>query len=454
MLRLHAVGDPARTAPGRGGARRIVTIAAVAVLAGLALGRFTAGSTTSLGDAPEAPAPADVVAELEAAVATRPDDLEGWQRLGAAYVRRAAETGDPAFTDLAGRAFDRADEITPDAPGTLLARGTLALSLHDFGRALDLGREAVEANAFSDEALGVRVDAQVELGHYDDAAESLQQMLDVNPGLPALSRTSYLRELNGDLDGAVQAMQQAVIASSASSFDVATVQALLGKLHFTRGDLDAAETAYQRAEEALPGGVDAAMGRARLAVAEGDLDEAIDQLAPVVERVPRPDAAIMLADLYRLADREEDASDADALVRTLLTLQSSAGQVVDLELAVFEADRGERPREAVRLARLAHEARPDNVFAADALAWTLHASGDSESALPLVDDMLRLDTADPLLRFHAAAILAAAGEDERAGAELERVSGMTPWFSLAHLDEAGALAQGLGLDVPAAWSRS
>ncbi len=442
----------------RSRAGRVARLATVAAVVGLALGRFVLGpgdaGTGQAATQAEAPAdPSAVVNQLEAATRARPDDAAGWQRLGVAYVGRAAQTGDPTFTDLAARAFDRADALAPQDFITLIGRGSLALSLHQFPDALELGRQAHEAAPFSAEALGVLVDAQVELGDYDAAAADLQRMLDVDPGLPALSRASYLRELNGDLPGAIRAMQQAGIAGSFNSYDVASVQALLGRLHFHNGDLEAAASALDRAEGALPGGVDAAIGRARLVAARGDVDAAVDELAPVVERTPRPDAAILLAELARAAGRDEQAADAEALVRTLLTLQAASGQDVDLELAVFEADRAERPDEAVRLARDAYDARPDNVFAADALAWSLHRGGDSAGAVRYAERAVRLDTADPLIHFHAASVFAGAGDDDRAREHLERVRSLTPWFSFAYLDEAGALADRLGVDAPAAWER-
>jgi hypothetical protein len=55
-------------------------------------------------------------------------------------------------------------------------------------------------------------------------------------------------------------------------------------------------------------------------------------------------------------------------VRAVADLQGEQGQVVDLEMALFEADAGE-PARALELAQRAYDARPDNVFTTDALAW-------------------------------------------------------------------------------------
>ncbi|MBA2577030.1 MAG: tetratricopeptide repeat protein [Euzebyaceae bacterium] len=433
------------------GFRRLLTAAVVLLIAGLALGRFVLFDAAPAAAPPPPPAQttADVVAQLERQIEQNPQDLSALQALGAAYSRQAGETGDPARYQLAETAFERAEALDPGNPLTTVARGNLALLLHDFDAALELGRDAVAELPMNEAALAIVVDAEVELGRYDDAAETLQRMLDRNPALPALARTSYLRELHGDLPSAVQAMQQALAAGALAGYDVASVAALLGDLHYKRGDLAEAEAAYDRAERLYPGLPTAAIGHARLLAANGDRPAAIEMLREVTDRAPLPAALVLRSDLLTLEGRADEAADVDDLVRAVAVLQEDAGQAVDLEMALFEADRADDPQRAVELARQAHDARPDNVFAADALAWALHRAGDSAAALPYVDQALRLDAADPLLRFHAAAVRAATGDDAAARADLQRTFDLTPWFSFALADEAVELADRLGIEVPA-----
>ena len=51
----------------------------------------------------------ETLPSLEQRVEADPTDVKAWQALGTAYVRGAAETGDPSFYGLAERAFDRHD---------------------------------------------------------------------------------------------------------------------------------------------------------------------------------------------------------------------------------------------------------------------------------------------------------------------------------------------------------
>jgi tetratricopeptide (TPR) repeat protein len=428
-------------------------VVAVAVLIGLGVGRFvTAGSPEPEVATTRVAAAADLagqVSQLERAVAGDPTDLGSLQALGAAYVSRAAETGDASFYGLSRRALERAEALAPGDPETLLARGNLALALHDFDEALELGDRARAQRPDTAAVLGVVVDAQVELGRYDAAAETLQTMLDRKPGLPALSRASYLRELQGDVAGAVTAMQQARSAGTPGSYDLAVVTTLLGDLLYARGQLDEADTAYDDALRAAPGIVSAVHGKARVQAARGDTDGAVSALQQLVDRRPTVDGLTLLAELQRLAGDAAAADETAALVRSVAALQESSGQVVDLEMALFEADQGDAAT-ALRLARAAHAARPDNVFVNDALAWALLRSGDAAAAVPHVDRALRLGTADPLLRYHAAEVFAAAGDEARARSELQAVAA-TPSFSFCHLRAAGALADRLGVEAPPAW---
>lgn len=347
-------------------------------------------------------------------------------------LRRAAETGDPSGYDAAERALDEADAVAPGDPGTTLVRGSLALALHRFDEALTYGERAVAENPTSAAAHGVVVDASVELGRYDRAEQALNRMLDLRPDLASLSRVSYLRQLRGDMAGAVEAMAAAEVAGG-TPFDVAQVIGFQGDLALARRDLAGAAAAYDRALALRPGIVTARIGRARVLLAMGDRVAGEAELRAVVERVPVPAALVLLGE----AD----------LVRATAALQEASGQVVDLEMAVFEADEGNGAR-AVELARAAFEARPDNVFVADALAWALFRAGDAAAAVPHVESALRLGTVDAALRYHAAEVFAAVGELDRARAELGVAIENTAWTAFRYRVDAEALAARLGMAVP------
>lgn len=433
---------------------------AVLALAGLAAGALVGwgltqrpsdpGPAAAAAAAPAATTTSERLAALHAAVEEDPADVAAWRTLATVAVTRAAEVGDPTYYDVAGRALTRAEALAPDAPGTAIGRGVLALARHEFDDALRHGRRALRDLPANASALAVVTDAQIELGDYDAAQALVEQLLDRRPGVAALARVSYLRELRGDVGGAAQAMAGAHQAAAVPS-DRAGIAALRGDLAMLLGAVDDAADHYTQALDDMPDLVAASVGMARVTAARGDVEQAVQDLEVLVDRRPQPDAVALLGDLQQRLGHDDDAAASRALVRTLTDLQTRHGQVADLELAVYEADRGDDPQRAVALARRAYDARPDSIYAADALAWALARAGRARAALPLVDDALRLDSADPVLRFHAAWILAEAGRPAAARRQLDRVAQTTPWFSFAYLDDAGELATELGMDVPAAW---
>ncbi len=433
-----------------GSPRRALTTLALAAVVGALLARFVLAGNDAVPtpalDAVRGRGAAAGAAALEAQLVSNPDSPELLTRLGITYLTRARETADPSYFTRAGEALGRSRALDADRPATLTGLGLLALARHDFSAALELGDRAHRLDPASPDPLGVVVDAHVELGHYDEAAAAAQEMVDRRPNLASLSRVSYLRELNGDVPGAITAMTQAVLAGAGSASDAAYVEGLLGDLHLGRGDLDKAEAAYLRSTAGVERFGPAEVGLARVSAARGDLDAAIARLEAVVNRLPQPAAVALLGDAYAAAGRSGDATAQYDLVRRIEALNRANGVAVDLELARFEADHardpGSQPELAVDMARAAFEARP-TVFASDALAWSLHQAGRPDEALPHAEAAVRLGTADGLLWYHLAAIEADLGLFDQAREHLARALATTPHLTIRDLPPARALADRL-----------
>lgn len=430
---------------------RSLLLAVVALAAGLGVGRFLTYSDDATPTAASAVAatPAERITSLEQAVTARPDDPVAWQLLGTAYVHQAAATGDPALYDLADRALDRATELDPDASATRVARGTLALSLHRFDEALAIGESVVRDEPINKGALAVIVDAQVELGRYDEAAATLQTLLDNRPDLPALARTSYLRQLAGDLDGALTAIRQARTAGAGLTTELAGATTIEGDIQLLRGDFEAALAAFDAALEIEPDLSLAIAGRARALAATGDASTAIDELSALVEVRPTPDTATLLGELQSAEGATEDSADSFALARAMYDLQDAAGQVVDLEAALFEADHGD-PVRALALAQAAYDERR-TVFTADALAWSLYRAGRSDEAVPYAEEALARGAPEASMRVHAASVLAAVGRTDDAVTALSPAAATGGWLAPDVRPLATDLATSMGLDIPEAW---
>jgi tetratricopeptide (TPR) repeat protein len=271
------------------------------------------------------------------------------------------------------------------------------------------------------------VDALVELGRYGAAERTLQRLVDLKPNLTAYARVSYVRELYGDLPGAVAAIRRAVSAGGPVPENVAYVQSLLGGLELARGRLGAARHAFDAALAAMPGYAPAAAGLARLAAAHGDLDDAIARWRRVVARLPLPEYVIALGEVELAAGRVAAGRRDLELVHAQEKLLTGAGVNTDVELAIFEADHG-RPERAVALARRAWASAP-SVRSADALGWALTRAGRPREALPWARRALALGSRDPAFLYHAGIAARDAGHRAQARARLRAAVAGRPALS-------------------------
>jgi tetratricopeptide (TPR) repeat protein len=436
--------------------RHLVAVASVLlVIAGC--GATSLGSTDALlrptsapaaTSPPASPAPvagsasADEVDRLQATIDADPSDAAAQRDLGFALLQRVRETADPSLYASAEAAFDRARQLTPDDPLVLVGIGTLELGKHDFATALATARHAIDLAPRSAVAHAVEVDALVELGRYDEVDEAGAAMLALGSDLTTLSRVSYLAELHGQLDVAVAAMRAATKSAGVAPENLAFTHVQLGNLLVATGDREAAADEYERALELVPGHAPALAGQGRLAVADGRLDEAIDLFQQAADVVPLPEYVIALADTQAAAGRTDDAARSVELARAEIQLFQATGVMVDLDLALFEADHGD-PKRALRFAEAAYAATP-NVRAADARAWALHRLGRDHDAKRWSDEALRLGSRDPLFRYHAGAIAAALGDDDAARSNLELALSTDAGFSATHAAEARRLLASLG----------
>jgi tetratricopeptide (TPR) repeat protein len=347
--------------------------------------------------------------------------------LGDAYLQKARETGDAGFYVRAEQVYGRALKESPAHAAALAGMATLRLGQHMFRAAFDYAERARAAAPDVVRYYGPLVDAQVELGRYGAAEQTLQRMVDLKPNLASYARVSYLRELHGDLDGAARAMRLAASAGGDAPENYAYVQTLVANIELARGRTGGARQAYRFALERYPGYVPAQAGLARVDADRGDLSSAIGRYEKVVARLPLPEYVIGLAETELAAGRRASAREHIALVRVEQQLLARNGVNTDTELALFEANHGSGPR-ALSLARRAWAAAP-SVRSADALGWALTRSGNSVAGLSWAQRALELGSKDRLFLYHAGMSARAAGETPLARRYLRRSLALNPRFS-------------------------
>jgi tetratricopeptide (TPR) repeat protein len=355
-----------------------------------------------------------VSSERGSAASTTPAGLD---RLGNRFAQRARETGDASYYARAEAAYRGALKAAPhDLPATL-GLGSVALSRHEFRRALDLGRRAVGLSPSTAESYGVVGDALVELGRYEQAFATFDRMVSLKPSVSSYARISYARELLGDIPGAARAMRLAVDAAVGESEALAWSQTQLGKLYWSHGRLAGAAREYRAALRARPAYAPALDALAQVEAARGRRVQAIALARRASEILPLPQYVATLGDLLT----GPAAARQYALVSAIARLERAHGVNVDLEIALFDVDHRIDLRRTVALARLAQRERP-SIDGDDVLAWALARTGSCGEALHYSQRALRLGTVDVAKFFHRGVIERCLGH--RAVAR--------HWFARAH----------------------
>jgi tetratricopeptide (TPR) repeat protein len=427
---------------------RVAVIVFVALLVGVAIGRAA--------ETPDTPAPpvaasavpataAERVAQFEKATIANPDDARGWQQLAIASVQAVAEGEPLALYNSSADALERAEQLAPGDRMNDVAGAYLALARHDFARARTLGTRAHEADPFDPDALAILVDANVELGYYEDATVTVEKLLEIRPSLAAYSRLSYIRELHGDVGGALEAFALAQTAGTGQS-DLAQVASLRGTVVVTHGDPDEAERLFRQARNYSSGATNEA-GMARVLIARGELADAQTLLESAMQSSPSAAVALLLDEIYVSAGNQPGRAEIARFLDANLADERAAGADVDMEASLIAADHGQW-NAALDLAQSAHDRRPENIFTNAALAWALHGNGADSAATPLIEKSLRLGTRDPVLHYRAAEILAANGMEDRAAEELATAFEINPHFALRYQAPACTLGARIGVPCP------
>ncbi len=412
--------------------------------------RPLAGMLPSLSRSASAPLPAAhpgertdrLVERLQLRLRERPSDQRAYVQLGSAYLQKARETGDPTFYAKAEEALAKALELQNDDFEAMTALGALALARHQFQEALTWGQKAMAVHPGRAAIYGVAGDALLELGRYDEAVSTIQRMVDLRPDLASYARVAYIRELHGDVDGAVAAMRVAIEAGAPGTEAVAWTQVQLANLLLGQGRLAEAETAYRQALRSYSEYMPALAGLGRVRAAQGRYEEAVALLRRVSDAMPLPEYVILLGDVYSVIGQADEAARQYALVRAIDQLQRANGVDTDLEMALFHADHGVDLEDALIRAREQYGRRP-SVHAADVLAWTLHQNSRCEEGQVYAAEALRLGTRDALMHYHAGMLALCAGDRQAARAHLEQALAINPSFSIRYAPEAQRALAGI-----------
>ena len=340
-------------------------------------------------------------------VAANPGDGAAAVQLADTLMRGARVNGDAS---MAIEAENVLRATLKHSPSDYMSRRMLSvvyLSQHRFAEALTEAKAAQTLRPKDAWNYAIAGDALLELGRYEEAFDSFDQVMEHRPDAGAYARVAYARELQGDLDGALRLMRMSAEATSRQDVEgLAWTFAQIGNLYLLQGRLDEAEREFSHADFIFPSHPYALNGRVRLLIARHRYADALD----LSRRLPTtPESLATQGDLLA---RLGHLDDAEAMYREAEHVERDGWKQEQPQpgaLARFLAERGRNIPEAIALAERAARERQD-VVTMDALAWSYFRAGRVADAATAIQRATRLGTVDPRIRCHESAIALAQRE--------------------------------------------
>ncbi len=371
-----------------------------------------------------------LLAQLE----TNPEDGKAMLQLAQAYIQEGRITGDHAFYDKA--ALEMTDKIlATDTVNfeTLCCKATVLLSQHHFSDALVVAEKARSINPHNAFIYGLLCDAYVELGNYEQAVAMADKMISIRPDIRSYSRVSYLREIHGDMSGAIGAMKLAVSSGYPGLEQTEWSRMVLAHLYESTGSLDSAEMHYAIALQERPDYPFALAGMGRIEKAKGNYTAAIAHYEKAKTLIIEYSFADELTDLYLLAG---DKKKADQSAKETIELLGAGedvesikghGHYADRELAYAYLKTGENDK-ALQHALTEYRRRPGNIDVAETLAWVRYRRGEYVLASALIGTAMRTHSRNPQLLCRAGLIKIKYGHKETGIRLIREAFAMNPFL--------------------------
>ena len=317
-----------------------------------------------------------------------PKGIEPRITIAKIFINEARVTGEHGhYYPAALKMLDEALELNHAGPrdanlefDALATKAGVQLSQHDFQNALTTAKAAVSINPYNAQVYGAVVDANVELGNYEEAIAAADKMNEIRPDLRSYSRVSYLREIHGDVDGSIEAMKRAVNAGAPGYESTAWARLTLGELYRRYGKPEQAAAQYATILQERPNYPFAIAAQAELAMDRKDYQEAERLLDEAKAIIPEVGYYVDLAELYKLQGRDEEAAATEKEIMVMLQDDVDSGHNMDMEYAALYRDQYADYDKALEYLLREYRVRPDNIDVNRMLASIYVKRGEMDRA--------------------------------------------------------------------------
>ncbi|MGZ5247093.1 MAG: tetratricopeptide repeat protein [Flavitalea sp.] len=327
-------------------------------------------------------------------------DIKSQLSLASIMINEGRITGDHAYYDDAAMFY--IDEVLAKDPSNfeaLLYKATVQLSQHDFAKAIETADKARNINPYNAFVYGILVDGYVEMGEYDSAVVNSDRMISIRPDLRSYSRISYLREIHGDIPGAIEAMKMAVDAGSPGDESTEWSRVQLGKLYEQHNDLQNASMQYEIALNERPGFAHALAAKGFLYQHQNQPDSAMKYINEAAVNNSDHGFVENVAEIHEMQGNKEKALEGYKNLKASLEKEPNT----NLEMADLYLKLGDT-KKAVECAKKEYERRPKNFEVNEMMAWTLYKNGEVEKAANYLEAALKTNCQEKELQDRIAEI--------------------------------------------------
>ena len=370
------------------------------------------------------------VAELTQKIKDKPNEVKPRLQVAIIYLSEARITGEhPYYYPAILKILDGVLTIEPKNFEATTFKSSVKMSQHQFAEARDLAEKARQINPNNAYVYGVLVDANVELGNYEEAVAMSDKMQQLKPSLESYSRASYLREIYGNYPSSIEAMKLAVQAGLPGSEPQCWSKNTLGHLYETTGQLAEAEQQYDGILSIRPSYAFALRGKAQIYKARKAYDKALQELEKAAAIMPEFSFHEEMAEIYALQGDADKAKRKYVDVIKMLDEDARSGHSVDLELCKLYTKTGQLDSALVYGMR-EYAKRPKNIDVNNALAWVYFNQKDTRQAQKHIQVALRTGLKDPELLQRAGAIEKSAGNTLASNKLMAEARKTNPRFTL------------------------
>jgi len=345
------------------------------------------------------------IRKAQADITKQPENFPYYNALAMAYARRARETSDVAFYGKAEETLKQSFKISQDNFEGQKIQTWLLLGRYEFAQARDVAARLNKQVPDDIAVYGYLADANVELGNYKEAVDAVQWMLNLRAGnVAGLTRAAYLRELHGDISGALELMQSSYDSTPFQEReDRAWLLTQIAHLDLASGDLARAENHATAALGLFPDYHYALGGLAQVRIAQKRYDDAVALLEKRYSAAPRAENLYALAEALELAGRGAEAGTAFAQFEKASVAESGLPDNSNHELVAYYIDHAHQPAKALAIAEQ-ELARRHDAYTLDAYAWSLAANGQYARADAEMKKAVAFGIKDAKVLAHAQAI--------------------------------------------------